>query len=71
MQRVANLGAPQIVTDLDLRYLAMGRVGPMEAEARWIGEPGGGSISVTLRDRGNEDRVTTAALARTAPAPEN
>ena len=65
-----HLGAPQIVTDLDIRYLAMGRVGPMTAEATWIGEPAGGSIQVMLRDRGNEDRVTTAVLARTAPAPE-
>ena len=65
-----HLGAPQVVTDLDVRYLAMGRVGPMEAEASWIGEPAGGSIAVTLRDRGTEGRVTTAVLARTAPAPE-
>jgi acyl-coenzyme A thioesterase PaaI-like protein len=64
-----HLGIPQIVTDLDVRYLAMGRIGPIEAQASWIGPPEGRTVCVTLRDRGNEGRITTAVLARTTDAP--
>lgn len=64
-----HLGTPQVVTDLDVRYLAMGRVGPVHAQAWFVGEPEHGTIHVELRDRGNGDRLMTALLARTAPAP--
>lgn len=60
-------GRPQLVTELDIRYLAMGRVGPICSRAWWIGEPGSGALRVELRDRGNGDRLTTAVLARTEP----
>jgi acyl-coenzyme A thioesterase PaaI-like protein len=59
---------PQLVTEIDIRYLAMGRVGPIASHAWWIGEPGSGAIRVELRDRGNDDRLTTAVLARCEPA---
>lgn len=65
----ASLGVPQVVTDLDIRYLAMARTGPMRAHASWVGPPGEGAISVLLRDAGNGDRITTSVLARTAAAP--
>jgi hypothetical protein len=42
----------------------MGRVGPVHARAWWIGPPESGALRVELRDQGNDDRVTTAVLAR-------
>jgi acyl-coenzyme A thioesterase PaaI-like protein len=63
-----HLGAPQVVTDLDVRYLAMGRIGPVYSRAWFVGEPEHGTIHVELRDRGNDDRLMTALLARTSPA---
>jgi len=64
-----HLGEPQVVTDLDVRYLAMGRVGPVVARAAFIGKPEHRSIHVELRDTGMDNRVMTVMLARTAPAP--
>ena len=63
-----TLGGPQVVTEIDVRYLAMGRVGPMRAESEWIGPPAAGAIRVTLRDSGNRDRQTAAVLVRTVTA---
>jgi acyl-coenzyme A thioesterase PaaI-like protein len=63
-----HLGAPQVVVDIDVRYLAMGRIGPIWSRAECIGDPRHGAISIELRDRGNGDRLMTALLARTAPA---
>lgn len=62
-----HLGRPHVVTDLDVRYLAMGRVGPVVSRAWFIG-PVGSSIRVELRDEGNDDRLIAALLARTTPA---
>ena len=64
-------GVPQILTELDLRYLAATRVGPIVSRACWIGTPEEGMIRVELRDRGTGDRVTATALlrCRSAPAP--
>jgi acyl-coenzyme A thioesterase PaaI-like protein len=64
-----HLGVPHVVTDLDVRYLAMGRIGPVYSRAWFIGEPDHATMHVELRDRGNGDRLMTALLARTAPAP--
>lgn len=64
-----HLGVPHVVTDIDVRYLAMGRVGPIEARAAFVGPPAHGTVRVELRDRGNDDRVTAAILARVTPAP--
>jgi acyl-coenzyme A thioesterase PaaI-like protein len=64
------VGGPlRAVTDLDVRYLAMARVGPIWTRAAWIGAPGSGAIRVELRDRGNSDRLVTAVLARVEPSP--
>lgn len=65
-----HLGRQHVVTDIDVRYLAMGRVGPIYSRAAFIGPPALGSIRVELRDRGNNDRLMSAMLARVAPAPE-
>jgi acyl-coenzyme A thioesterase PaaI-like protein len=63
-----HLGAPQVVTDIDVRYLAMGRTGPVRARAAFVGDPRHGAISVELRDLGHDSRLMTALLVRTAPA---
>jgi hypothetical protein len=62
------LGRPCRVADVDIRYLAMARVGPVWTRAHWIGPEGSGSVRVELRDRGNGDRVTAAVLARVVSA---
>jgi len=64
-----HLGAQHVVTDIDVRFLAMGRVGPVYSRASFVGPPELGSVRVELRDRGNADRLMTAILARVAPAP--
>ena len=60
--------APQIVTELDLRYLSTARVGPVVSEAIWIGGADQAMSRVDLRDRGRDDRLTATALLRVAPA---
>ncbi len=55
------------ITSLDLRYLAAASVGPIEAEARWIGAPDAATIRVDLRDAGRDDRRSAVAFARVAP----
>ena len=61
-------GVPQIVTGLDIRYVAMARTGPVTSTAEWIGGDGSGQISVVLRDRGNEDRIIAQVLAQAEDA---
>ncbi|MCH2173806.1 hypothetical protein MK489_23760 [Myxococcota bacterium] len=56
-------GGPQRVRDVDIRYLAMGRVGPIHSITHWIGGPSTGSLRVELRDAGNDDRPIAAVLA--------
>jgi acyl-coenzyme A thioesterase PaaI-like protein len=60
---------PQIVTEIDLRYLAATRVGPIASRARWVGPPEASMIRVELRDRGNGDQITATALLRSSSAP--
>jgi len=63
-------GAPRVVTELDIRYLATASKGPIEARAEWLGVPEEGGIRVRLCDRGNQGRITASVLARTGPAPD-
>lgn len=60
---------PHVVTELDVRYLAAGRQGPIVSSAHWVADPESAMLRVALRDAGHGDRVTAAALARVAPAP--
>ena len=65
------VGAPMVVTDLDVRYLAAYRVGPGRATAVPMvvrGEGGDTTVRVEVRDAGRDDRLGTLALARCAPA---
>lgn len=64
-----HLGGPHVVTDIDVRYLAMGRVGPIHARAAFVGPPSHGTVRVEVRDAGAGDRVTSAILARVVRAP--
>jgi acyl-coenzyme A thioesterase PaaI-like protein len=61
--------APQVVSELDLRYLAAASRGPVESRAAWIGDARSRMIRVELRDLGREQRITTAALVRVTNAP--
>jgi acyl-coenzyme A thioesterase PaaI-like protein len=64
----AALGAPQVVTDIDIRYLAQSRQGPLRTRARFVGPPADGSILVDIVDATLDKLVTTVTL-RTHPAP--
>jgi len=64
----SRLGTPQRIAELDLRYLATAKVGPVRSRAAFIGDPGVGMLRVELRDTGREDRLTATALLRVAPA---
>ena len=55
------------VQDLDVRYLIGGRIGPLVATARWLGDAADGRISVETLDAGHGDVVTTTHLATVAP----
>jgi uncharacterized protein (TIGR00369 family) len=64
-------GSDVVVTDLQIAYLALGRVGPVETSARVL-EPGADgrcSAVVEVRDRGAEDRLMTVANVVAVPAP--
>ena len=62
----AALPRPQVVTELDLRYLAAASEGPLESRAQFIGSPGDRMLRIELRDTGRAGRLTTAALLRVA-----
>lgn len=56
--------APAVVTDMDVRYLAMGREGPIHSEAAWIGPAEDGRVRAALYDAGNRDRLVATVLLR-------
>ena len=58
-----------VVTELDLRYLAAGRRGPIVSQADWVAGREAGMIRVSVYDAGHGDRLTTAGLVRLARAP--
>jgi acyl-coenzyme A thioesterase PaaI-like protein len=60
---------PHVVTELDLRYLAAGRRGPIVSAAEWVAGREAGTIRVRVYDAGQGDRITTAGLARVVRAP--
>jgi acyl-coenzyme A thioesterase PaaI-like protein len=64
----AALSRPQVVTELDLRYLAAASEGPLESRAQFIGSPSDRMLRIELRDTGRAGRLTTAALLRVADA---
>jgi acyl-coenzyme A thioesterase PaaI-like protein len=66
-----EVGAPMVVTDLDVRYLTGYRVGPGRATAEPLAVGGDGApttVRVEVRDVGLDDRLGTIALAKCLPA---
>jgi acyl-coenzyme A thioesterase PaaI-like protein len=59
---------PQWITELDLRYLATAKQGPLRSRGAFVGPAEEGMLRVALRDAGREERVTATALLRVAPA---
>jgi uncharacterized protein (TIGR00369 family) len=59
-----------VVTDLQIAYLSLGRVGPIVSEARVLetGSAGGASAVVELRDAGADDRLATVVNLVAVPA---
>ncbi len=62
------LDRPQVVSDIDIRYLTQARVGPIRSRARFIGPPSDGSVVVDLLDEGL-GKVVTVVTARTRDVP--
>lgn len=63
----AHHGGTWRATGMDVRYLMGGRVGPLQTEAHWLGDPADGRIAVRARDHGSEGRLTTTYLVDVAP----
>jgi acyl-coenzyme A thioesterase PaaI-like protein len=59
----ARFGVSAVVVDIDLRYLAQARVGPVRATARLLGDGPGDPVQVELTDT-STGRVTTLVYAR-------
>ena len=62
-------GTDMVVTDLQVAYLALGRVGPIVSSARVLsqGPDGRAGAVVELRDAGAGDRLTTVVNVTAAP----
>ncbi|MDH3707155.1 MAG: hypothetical protein OES57_13885 [Acidimicrobiia bacterium] len=65
----AATGLRLVGTGMDIRYVSMGRVGPIRTVVDVIGVPGDLKAQVQLRDVGQDDRVVTHNLIGFAPAP--
>lgn len=61
-------GAPVVVTELDIRYLARAEVGPVRTESRALGGGTYDPVEVRLVDA-STGRITTLVYARAAPVP--
>lgn len=64
----ARSGRPAVVTDLDIRYLAQTRGGPIRTTTRLLGDHPDAPVEVVLVDLA-ADRLTTHVYARTVPVP--
>lgn len=64
----AHVGAPVVVTELDIRYLAQTTVGPVRTRCRLLGGGAEASVEVQLVDT-STDRVTTHVYAQGVLAP--
>lgn len=61
----ACFGVPAVVTDLDIRYLAQARVGPVRTRTRLLGDGPESPLEVALVDTAS-DRLATLVYARAA-----
>jgi acyl-coenzyme A thioesterase PaaI-like protein len=56
-----------VTQDLQLHFLALGRVGPVRTRTRWLaGSPDGARLRVELVDTGQNDRLVSVAVVRLA-----
>lgn len=62
-------GAPQVVTDIDVRYLAQARQGPLRTRTRFVGPASDGSVVVEIVDVGLDAKLVAIVTLRTRPAP--
>jgi acyl-coenzyme A thioesterase PaaI-like protein len=62
----SRLGAPVVVTDLELRYLCQAREGPVRTRCRLLGAEPHAPVQVELIDTAT-DRIATLAFARAVP----
>lgn len=62
----AHRSAGAVLTDLDMRFLSMGRVGPIRSRARFLGDDeASGTVLVELVDAGAADRLMSVLTFRT------
>ena len=61
-----RVGAPVLVTELDIRYLGQSNVGPVCSSCRLLGDGPDAAVEVQLVDTG-VDRISTLAYARAVP----
>ncbi len=59
----ARFGSPAVVCDLDLRYLAQAKVGPVRTRTRLLGDGPDAPMEIELVDL-STDRITTLVYAR-------
>jgi len=59
----SRAGAPVVVTELDIRYLAQANVGPVRTQCRLLGSSPDGPVEVRLIDTGT-GRLSTLVYAR-------
>ena len=63
-------GAEAVVEEMDLRYLAASKAGPIEARADWIDPPerspgiAASMMRVVIRDLGQDGRLAASAFVR-------
>lgn len=65
----ARLGRPMVANALDVRYVSMGRVGPIRATVDPIGAASDHTLVVRLLDAGDGDRIVTHDIIGFVPAP--
>jgi acyl-coenzyme A thioesterase PaaI-like protein len=63
-----RLGAPVVVTEIDLRYLGQSGVGPVRTRCRLLGDAPDAPVEVQLVDTAT-DRITTLAYTRAIALP--
>ena len=65
----SRAGAPMVVTELDIRYLARADAGPVRTQSRLLGDRPDDPVEVRLTDT-STGRLSTLVYARAVPAPD-
>lgn len=64
-----HLGEGLVVTDIDMRFLGQGRVGPVVGRAWFVGPEQDGTIEVELIDAGQSGKRVAVGYTRVRPGP--